>query len=337
MEQTLGKRIVYHRKRLKLTQDQLAERLGVTAQAVSKWENDQSCPDITTLPLLAEIFGVSIDSLLGKEPLPVPAPPAAEQPREGNFQVKTGDWEFTYDSGRLGAVGLAVFVLLLGALLLAAKLLKWEVTFWELFWPTALIVGGVFGLLKKFSFLWLGGLLCGAYLLLSNLSLLPFTLDKDLILPALLVLLGLSLLTKALKRPKKPYFHFHHGKDKKDQQLPTHELELGDDRFSWSASFGESTQRIELQTLAFGEVNVNFGEYTLDLTGVEQVSPDCRVNCNGSFGELRVLVPSRFAVKHSSATAFASVGLHGHHQPEPEGTILLSADASFGEISIHYV
>ena len=57
MEQTLGKRIMHHRKRMGLTQDQLAEKCGVTAQAVSKWENDQSCPDINMLPRLAELFG----------------------------------------------------------------------------------------------------------------------------------------------------------------------------------------------------------------------------------------------------------------------------------------
>ena len=68
MDQTLGKRISAHRKQLGLTQDQLAEKLGVTAQAVSKWENDQSCPDISMLPKLAEIFGTSIDELLGREP-----------------------------------------------------------------------------------------------------------------------------------------------------------------------------------------------------------------------------------------------------------------------------
>ncbi len=42
MEETLGKRIAAHRKRLGLTQDRLAELLGVTAQAVSKWENEVS-------------------------------------------------------------------------------------------------------------------------------------------------------------------------------------------------------------------------------------------------------------------------------------------------------
>ena len=73
MEETLGKRIVAHRKRLGLTQDRLAELLGVTAQAVSKWENDQYCPDITMLPKLAQTFGVSVDELLGMERKPLPA------------------------------------------------------------------------------------------------------------------------------------------------------------------------------------------------------------------------------------------------------------------------
>ena len=66
-EMTLGKRIMQHRKRLGLTQEQLAERVGVSAQAVSKWENDLSCPDISLLPVLAEIFGITVDELLGKE------------------------------------------------------------------------------------------------------------------------------------------------------------------------------------------------------------------------------------------------------------------------------
>ena len=64
MEQTLGKRIMENRKRLGWTQDRLAEQMGVSAQAVSKWENDQSCPDISLLPKLAELFGITVDELL---------------------------------------------------------------------------------------------------------------------------------------------------------------------------------------------------------------------------------------------------------------------------------
>ena len=50
-----------------MTQDALAEKLGVTFQAVSKWENALSCPDIALIPVIADIFGVSIDTLFGKD------------------------------------------------------------------------------------------------------------------------------------------------------------------------------------------------------------------------------------------------------------------------------
>lgn len=64
MDNTLGKRIASLRKENNLTQEQLAEMLNVTPQAVSKWENDIACPDISLLPELAKTFNVSIDELL---------------------------------------------------------------------------------------------------------------------------------------------------------------------------------------------------------------------------------------------------------------------------------
>ena len=55
---TLGQRIAHYRKSSALTQEELAEKCGVTAQAVSKWENDVNAPDISLLPLLAALLGV---------------------------------------------------------------------------------------------------------------------------------------------------------------------------------------------------------------------------------------------------------------------------------------
>ena len=64
MENTLGIRIAALRKERGLTQEELAEKLGVSSQAVSKWENDLSCPDIMLLPALAKIFDTTTDELL---------------------------------------------------------------------------------------------------------------------------------------------------------------------------------------------------------------------------------------------------------------------------------
>lgn len=68
---TFSEQIARMRKNKNMTQEVLAQQLGVTNQAVSKWESDQCFPDITLLPKLADIFGISIDELFGR-----PAPKA---------------------------------------------------------------------------------------------------------------------------------------------------------------------------------------------------------------------------------------------------------------------
>ncbi len=76
---TIGLKIAALRREQGMTQEALAQKLGVTNQAVSKWESEQSCPDIQLLPRLADTFGVTIDELFGR-----PAPEA---------QVKYGTLE----------------------------------------------------------------------------------------------------------------------------------------------------------------------------------------------------------------------------------------------------
>lgn len=61
---TLGKRISVLRKQLGMKQEELAEKMGVSPQAVSKWENDQTCPDISLLLELSQVLGISSDELL---------------------------------------------------------------------------------------------------------------------------------------------------------------------------------------------------------------------------------------------------------------------------------
>ena len=67
MNNTIGKQISALRREKGLKQEDIAQALDVSSQAVSKWENDQSCPDISLLPKLARLLGVSVDTLLSGE------------------------------------------------------------------------------------------------------------------------------------------------------------------------------------------------------------------------------------------------------------------------------
>ena len=63
----LAANILKYRKKKGLSQEELANKLGVTFQAVSKWENAKAAPDIAFLPVMAEIFGCYIDELFSRE------------------------------------------------------------------------------------------------------------------------------------------------------------------------------------------------------------------------------------------------------------------------------
>ena len=80
MKKTMGAMIAELRKQQGMTQMELAGKMGVTDKAVSKWERDLSCPDINSLPDLAEILGVSVDELMQIKR-------EAETPKKGSAEI----------------------------------------------------------------------------------------------------------------------------------------------------------------------------------------------------------------------------------------------------------
>lgn len=343
MEQTIGKRIAANRKRLGLTQDQLAERLDVTAQAVSKWENDQSCPDIMMLPRLAEIFGISTDEILGVEPSEevhegiVEERANAEQESEG-IHFQNNNFEFRYESGRAGSIAMAVWVLLVGSLLLLAKFKDWDVGFWELLWPSGLLIYGIFRLLTRFSIFGLGCGLVGTYYLLSNLGFPPFDMGNALLFPILLLLFGVSLLVDALRKKKKPVFHFRHNPAKHGSSKHfRRECNIEGETFSSNVSFGDERSYISLPRLSSGQASVDFGELIVDLSGCEEVSENCCIDAHCAFGELIFLVPRHYLVDSCKSTVFASFETAGHPDPAHRGVIHINAEVRFGEITVRYI
>lgn len=340
MEQTLGKRIMQNRKRLGLTQEQLAEKLEVSAQAVSKWENDQTCPDINMLPRLAEIFGITTDALLGREAPVFEAEVVESTPTQENRGVygQFNNWEFHWDNGRKSALGFAIFVLAVGGLYLLSQLLSWGHNLWDLAWPTALLVFGLFGLVPKFHFFSLGCALFGGYFLADLFLDIPLQLEGGVIWAVIIVIIGLSLLADALKKPKKPRFKIYHkdGNGNEKRKLSS-EFECTDDTFTYDASFGEDRRDIELATLRGGNIDVSFGQYTLRISENTELTENCTLTADCSFGELTIQVPSKFEVKPVTSTSFAGFEVIGRPDANPVGCIRLEADCSFGEIQVEYL
>ena len=67
VNKTLGEMISSLRKEKNMTQNDLASKMNVTDKAVSKWERNLSCPDVNSIPKLAEILGVSVEELLNAQ------------------------------------------------------------------------------------------------------------------------------------------------------------------------------------------------------------------------------------------------------------------------------
>ena len=340
MEQTLGKRISTLRKKMKLTQDQLAEKLGITPQAVSKWENDQSCPDITMLPRLAEIFGCSTDELLGiwngEKVYEAEVVTDSGSRKADGLHISKDGFEFKLDSGgRRGSIGFAVLVLAVGGLTLASELLGWDASFWSILWPTSLLVYGLFGSMHTFSVGSLGCIGFGAYFLLDNLNILPFELGWKLAFPAALLLFGISLLLKAIRKPRRvrPIIKVNgRGADSSNSCF-----QAEGETFTCDCCFGGNKHYVELSRLSSGSVNASFGETTVDLSGVAEVSGDCTVEVNLSFGDCTILVPRRYRVELVKNASFAAVNLEGDPDPTTDGTIRVIANASFGEVTVCYI
>lgn len=341
---TIGKRIAQHRKNLGLTQDQLAEKLGLTAQAVSKWENDLSCPDITILPKLADIFSTTTDALLGRDVVPpVYVGEVIEKPVTKDngftFDSDNGKMDFHWEGVKLEGIGLACWVLLTGIIYLYTQIFHVTVSFWNILWPGFLFVYGIFGLYPKFSVLRLGCVLVGAYFIIDKLHWVSITLNSGIMIAALILLFGFALLADTFrkKKHKLPFAIYtdRHGKQHRGTIL--NDYSVTDHSFRYEASFGDSKQNVFMEHLLYGDISTSFGDYTVDLTGVRSVDMNCRLEAACSFGDLNLCIPRRFVVVSASSTSFASFDVEGTPDSEPCGTICLDASVSFGEITVHYI
>ena len=110
----IGEFIAALRKSSGCTQQEVADRLGVSNKTVSSWETGASCPDISMLPAIAELFGVTCDELLRGERIPADEPPqVAERKREKALAFRTARYKNNASTAALVSVGLSAAGVLL--------------------------------------------------------------------------------------------------------------------------------------------------------------------------------------------------------------------------------
>lgn len=342
MESTLGKRIMARRKKLGLTQDKLAETLGVTAQAVSKWENDQSCPDITMLPRLAELFDITVDELLGITKAEAPESAVLEGTVEdSNTEENNRGFEFNFEPGRRDGVFIALFILLVGALTLVSVLFNLGVSFWSILWPCAILAVGVRGFMRKFSFFSVVCTLFGGYFLLENMYVTNLDISWKLVFPVLILLLGITLLVDSFKQPKHSRWNIHRGRGKNragdPEGTPKNDFAMDGDSFTCNLAFGENYRSISMEKLASGEISCSFGELTVDLGGIESFAKNCHLSASCSFGELELRIPRSVRVEPNGHTAFAGIEIDGTPDADAASVMALDASVNFGSVTVRYI
>ena len=326
MEETLGKRIAANRKRLGLTQDRLAELLGVTAQAVSKWENDQSCPDIGTIPKLADIFGISTDELLGTRPRKEAVKVEVEPGGSDNDHCV----EVSVHTGKRSTLGVALWLLAAGGVSVAGRSMELDISLWTVLWTTGLLIFGIFGLWPRFSAFRTGCAVLGGYYLLMEFMQLP-----DVGLSTLLLILGGLLLLEAIFGRKKKKFLIHTPRIRHAGRQS--KADCYEESFHVDNSFSGQNHLITMDRLSSGYAENSFGELTVDLSGCKEIADGASISVSCSFGQINLRVPGCYQVVNQVSSSFGSCEVRGRPDAETKGTVYVNGDVSFGECDILYI
>ena len=331
-QQTMGKRIMQLRKEKGYTQEQLAEMMGVSAQAVSKWENDVSCPDISILPILAEKLGVSTDELLGVKPI---EPKVVIVDAQKNNKDNDGSFSVSWDGGKntkKDGIWFAVLIIVLGAAFLVQRLGFVSFGIWSIIWPAVIIGLGVSWMIKRFSFFALAVAGLGVYFLLFNLGVISLILTWSIIWPSLLVLLGLTILYETLIPHKHKWcgVNFSGDKEKRSQYREENGF------VSYECSFSEENRKVAVEDFLGGDIEISFGKSELDLSNVKRVNQNAKLDVEVSFATFDLIVPKTMRVFLKSDKSFGSIQMSG--EPNPDATMALNVDGevSFGTMNILY-
>ncbi len=330
-KETMGKRISELRKHKGMTQEQLAQKVGVTAQAVSKWENDLSCPDISILPQLAEALGVTTDELLGRAPLQEVKSEDGETKSKAHVSVKLRMSNVEKLVMALLLMGIGVIFLLNAFHVIT---LGEGITFWSVLWPFLVACMGIMACKSDLSPFTVGLFLFGVYMLLFNLGIIPahYKFTWAMAWPVALILIGLTILLKFLF----PNWKRKGGLFEVEKSDPVFECTDEDGFLRIESAFSSQTKKLEPGTVFTGaKVDSSFGNLVLDLTDAE-IQNGALIDADVSFGALTVQLPASVGVKADCDSSFGSCDCPPG-DPNAPIQISLKGDVSFGKIEVEYV
>ena len=315
---TMGKRIMTLRKAAGMTQEQLAEKLGISPQAVSKWENDISCPDISTVPIIASIFNVSCDELLGIAK-PVPTTASEKTPSNKNPRSSRGN------------MGIGILFVVLGVAFLLSYSSQLPFSMWDILWPAALMGLGIAATIKNRSLFTLGAACIGLFYLLKNLGTeMPFDINWSTAWPVMFILLGLDVLLQNLfpsvfRRDVTVSLSAGFTPD----GISKYQLING---FIYAETAFRQEHYEESGEISGGDLKTIFGHCTMDLSHCT-FPANAELSAEVSFGRLCLQLPPSVHVISKAESAFGSINITGSSDATSI-MLILRGKVSFGSLEI---
>ena len=342
MEQTmtLGKRIAMLRRNQGWTQEQLGEKVGVSAQAVSKWENDQTCPDITTLPLLADLFGITTDELLGIKPIEPHVVILDKEPEEDKDN-KTRSVEINLNNmDQWTGITMCIMAILICVMLIlrsTTPLFNREgVNVWNYIWTIAVFSLGLMRVRKNIVF-GITAMAIGIYEFIWFGWGVPFEIKWYVILLVFAVASLLKiLLVKMGVLKEKTHRNDHSAIVSGDR--PNRVNEYSDEGYFVNAELSFGSNRIEYpyDTLRGAKIETNFGDHLIDFRNVQHFENDPVLDVEVNFGNVVVYLPDNVQIHKNSDTSFGAFRVKGAPSEHADQVAYFRGEANFGNLEIRY-